>query len=279
MTIYPFLVHVGRFTITGYGLMLMAAFLVAGWVFARSLTAAGMEATIAWDSVVAAVIGGLVGGKVYYALLVHDLSALFSRGGLVWYGGFAGGVAAVAAYMWWKKLPILAMGDIIAPALAAGYSVGRVGCFLVGDDYGVPSQVPWAMAFPQGSPPTTAHELQQEFHLTLAPGTPPDRVFTVHPTQLYEVFISLAIFWLLWRLQKAAIANRQSALGGRAPGWIFGIYLALMGMERLFVEIFRAKDDRILGPFTLAQAISTILIVLGGWLVASRSRQGTLTTG
>ena len=270
MTIYPFLVHIGRFTITGYGLMLMAAFLVAGWVFAQSLTAAGMEATIAWDSVVAAVIGGLVGGKVYYALLVHDVSALFSRGGLVWYGGFTGGVAAVAAYLWWKKLPILALGDIIAPALAAGYAVGRVGCFLVGDDYGVPSQVPWAMAFPQGSPPTTARELQQEFHLTLPPGTPPDRVFTVHPTQLYEVFISLAIFVLLWR-----ISRRRN----HPAGWVFGIYLALMGMERLFVEIFRAKDDRFLGPFTLAQAISVVLIVCGGWLVASRSRQGTLTTG
>src|SRR5881394_3106264 len=85
MTIYPFLVHLGRFTITGYGLMLMAAFLMGGWVFAKSLEAAGMETTIAWDSVVAAVIGGLVGGKVYYAILVQDISALTSRGGLVWY--------------------------------------------------------------------------------------------------------------------------------------------------------------------------------------------------
>jgi phosphatidylglycerol:prolipoprotein diacylglycerol transferase len=260
MTAYPFLVHLGRFTITGYGLMLMAAFLIAGWVFAKSLERNGYDNTIAWDSVVMAVIGGLIGGKVYYALLVHDWNALVSRGGLVWYGGFIGGVLAVAAYMGWKKHPIPLMGDIIAPALAAGYSVGRIGCFLVGDDYGVPTLVPWAVAFPQGSPPTTARMLQQEFHVSLPPGTPPEQVFAVHPTQLYEVFIAFGIFMLLWRLGR----HRHGT------GWLLGLYLALMGMERLFVEIFRAKDDRFFGPFTLAQVISVIMIGVGGWLVWSR---------
>ena len=263
MTIYPFLIHLGRFTITGYGIMLMAAFLAAGWVFAKSLARFGYEPAIAWDSVVAAVIGGLVGGKVYYALLVHDIGALTSRGGLVWYGGFMGGVAAVAGYLWWKKQSIPEMGDIIAPALAAGYAVGRVGCFLVGDDYGIPTMVPWAMSFPQGSPPTTARMLEQEFHVQLPPGTPPDRIIAVHPTQLYEVFIAFAIFVLLWRI---------SARRAHARGWVLGIYLALMGMERLFVEIFRAKDDRFFGPFTLAQVISTIMIVVGAVLVARASK-------
>ena len=257
MTVYPFVVHVGRFSLTGYGLLLMCAFLTAGWVFARELENAGRDPAIAWDSVVFAVIGGLVGGKVYYAILVHDWSALTSRGGLVWYGGFTGGIAAVAAYMWWKRLSIPAMGDLIAPALAAGYAVGRVGCFLVGDDYGVPTHVPWAVAFPQGSPPSTARMLAQEFHVALPPGTPPDAVLTVHPTQLYEVMIALAIFVLLTRLKH----NRFG------PGWRSGIYLALAGMARLFVEIFRAKDDRILGPFTLAQALSVLVIAAGAALV------------
>jgi phosphatidylglycerol:prolipoprotein diacylglycerol transferase len=270
VTIYPFLIHLGRFTITGYGIMLMAAFLMAGWVFARALAAEGMEPTIAWDSVVAAVIGGLAGGKIYYAILFHDMTALTSRGGLVWYGGFIGGVTAVTGYLWWKKQPIMKLGDIIAPALAAGYAVGRVGCFLVGDDYGLPTQMPWGMAFPQGSPPTTARELVQEFHVVLPPGTPPDRIFPVHPTQLYEVFISLAIFWLLWR-----VSRRKNY----PTGWVLGIYLALMGMERLFVEIFRAKDDRLLGPFTIAQLISVLLILGGGWLVASRQAQKARLTG
>ncbi len=270
MTVYPFVIHFGRFTITGYGIMLMCAFLMAGWVFARSLEREGMEPTIAWDSVVMAVIGGLVGGKVYYALLVRDLGALTSRGGLVWYGGFAGGVTAVTLYLWWKKQPIMKLGDVIAPALAAGYSVGRIGCFLVGDDYGVPTLMPWGIAFPQGSPPTTAGALAREFHIALPPGTPADRVFAVHPTQLYEVFITFAIFVLLWRMSR----HRH------APGWLLGVYLALMGMERMFVEIFRAKDDRFLGPFTLAQAISVLTVGIGAWLIWKRQyAPNTLRTG
>lgn len=266
MTAYPFLIHLGRFTVTGYGIMLMAAFLIAGWVFAKSLAREGLEPTIAWDSVVVAVIGGLVGGKIYYAVLMKDWSALTSRGGLVWYGGFIGGVAAVAAYMWWKKHGIPRMSDLVAPALAAGYSIGRVGCFLVGDDYGVPTSVPWGVSFPMGSPPTSARMLTQEFGVQLPPGTPPETIFAVHPTQLYEVFIAFAIFVLLWRMQRH----------GHARGWLFGIYLALMGMERLFVEIFRAKDDRFVGPFTLAQLISVIMIVVGGWLVARNQRKVTV---
>lgn len=262
MTIYPFVIHLGKFTVTGYGIMLMAAFLMAGWVFARELARVDRDPTIAWDCVVFAVIGGLVGGKIYYALLVHDLSALFSRGGLVWYGGFIGGVSAVAFYVWWKKLPIPAMADLVAPALAVGYSVGRIGCFLVGDDYGLPTTVPWAMSFPLGSPPTTARMLEQEFHVVLPPGTPPETIIAVHPTQLYEVFFAFAIFLLLWRLRRHRFK----------PGWLMGVYCALMGMERMFVEIFRAKDDRILGPFTLAQLFSVLLVAVGAWVVKRRSR-------
>lgn len=260
MTVYPLLIHIGRFTITGYGIMLMAAFLTAGWVFAREQQRVGREPTVAWDCVVFAVIGGLIGGKIYYAVLVHDWSALFSRGGLVWYGGFTGGVLAVMGYLWWKRIPILSTADLVAPALAVGYAVGRVGCFLVGDDYGLPTHVPWAVAFPQGSPPTTAQVLQQEFHVAIPAGTPPDQVMAVHPTQLYEVLLSLAIFLLLWRARR----HRNQA------GWLLGVYLALMGMERLFVEIFRAKDDRILGPFTLAQAISVLAVAVGALLIAKK---------
>jgi len=265
MTVYPFVIHLGKFTITGYGIMLMAAFLVAGWVFAKELVRTGRDATIAWDSVVAAVFGGLIGGKVYYVLLVQDSSALFSRGGLVWYGGFIGGVLAVAGYMWWKKHSIPVMADLVAPALAIAYGVGRIGCFLVGDDYGLPTTVPWGVAFPQGSPPTTARMLQTEFGVALPPGTPPEQVMTVHPTQLYEVFIALGVFLLLWKLRRHRFA----------PGWLMGMYLALMGMERLFVEIFRAKDDRFLGPFTLAQVFSVLLIAVGALVVARTRKAAT----
>lgn len=262
MTVHPLVIHIGRLAITGYGIMMMCAFLVAGWVFARRLEEAKLDGAIAWDSVVFAVIGGLAGAKLYYALLVHEWAALFSRGGLVWYGGFGGGSVAVAGYAWWKKLPILRIGDLIAPALALGYAIGRVGCFLVGDDYGVPTSLPWAVAFPQGSPPTTARVLRDAFHVALPPGASPEQVLAVHPTQLYEVALTLGIFVLLWRLRGHA----------REAGWLFGLYLVLSGGARLFVEIFRAKDDRFFGPFTLAQVLSVTAVLVGAWLV---KRAGT----
>lgn len=269
MTVYPFLIHFGGFTITGYGIMMMFAFLTAGWVYAREVERAGMDPAIAWDSVVFAVLGGLTGGKLYYAVLVGDLGALFSRGGLVWYGGFTGGAVAVFAYMWWKRLPYRRVLDLISPALAAGYVIGRVGCFLVNDDYGRPTSLPWGMKFPRGSPPTTAGALEQQFHVAIPPLTPSDQVLAVHPTQLYEVALAFLIFWYLWRIR----VHRHAA------GWLFGLYLVLTGGARLFVEFFRAKDDRFLGTITLAQLLSLAVVALGAGLMmkyrAGEAARGT----
>lgn len=262
MTVYPFAIHLGRFAVTGYGIMMMFAFLVAGWVFARRLKEVGRSEEIAWDAVMWAVIGGLLGAKIYYAILTGDPASLLSRAGLVWYGGFIGGVIGVSGYLWWKRIAIGPMSDLIAPALAAGYSIGRIGCFLVGDDYGRPTDVPWAMAFPQGSPPTTARVLAQDFGIALPPNTPPDQVFAVHPTQLYEVFLALGIFLVLWRVREHR----------RGTGWLFGAYLLLSGCARMFVEVFRAKDDRFFGPFTLAQIISILLVATGAFLMQRATR-------
>lgn len=257
MTVYPLVFHLGPLTVTGYGLMMMAGFLVAGWVYARELTRRRLDTTIAWDTVVFAIVGGLAGSKAYYAISVGRFDALFTRGGLVWYGGFIGGTAAVLGYMWWKRLPIRTLLDAISPALAVGYLLGRVGCFLVNDDYGRPSHLPWAMAFPHGAPPSTAANLATLFHLTLPAGTPPDAVLTVHPTQLYEIALTFVAFALLWRWRERS----------HAPGWLFGAYLILSSIERIIVEIFRAKDDRVLGPVSVAQLLSAALVLIGVWLM------------
>lgn len=253
MTVYPFLIHVGRFTLTGYGIMMMLGFLVAGWIYAQELGRRGLDTAIAWDTVVFAVVGGLAGSKAYFAISVGRFDALLTRGGLVWYGGLAGGVAAVFAYMWLKKLPFRLALDAVSPSLAVGYLLGRVGCFLVNDDYGLPSRLPWAMAFPRGAPPSTAGVLSAQFHAAIPPGTSPDQVLTVHPTQLYEIVLTFAVFWLLWRWRE----HRHAA------GWLFGAYLVLSSIERIIAEIFRAKDDRVLGAVTVAQLLSIALILLG----------------
>jgi len=200
--------------------------------------------------VVAAVVGGIAGARLWYIAL-HG-GPLLARGGLVWYGGFIGGILAVMAMSWWKRVPIRFTFELTAPALAVGHALGRVGCFLVQDDYGMPTRLPWGMRFPQGQPPTTARALAQ-WGVTVPPGTPPDTVLAVHPTQLYEVAALLGIFWLLWRLRRHH----------HAVGWLFGMYMIAIGVERFLVEFLRAKDDRLLGMFTLAQAASVALFALG----------------
>jgi phosphatidylglycerol:prolipoprotein diacylglycerol transferase len=262
MTVYPLFIHIGRFTLTGYGIMMMLGFLVAGWIYGRELRRRALDPAIAWDTVVIAVVGGLAGSKLYFAISVGRIGALFSRGGLVWYGGLAGGVAAVFVYMWLKKLPLRVLLDAVSPSLVVGYLLGRVGCFMVNDDYGLPSRLPWAMAFPNGSPPTTARILREQFHAAVPAGIAPDQVLTVHPTQLYEIALSFVVFWLLWRRRE----HRHAA------GWLFGLYLVLSSLERIVAEIFRAKDDRIFGVVTVAQILSAGLIGLGVLLMRRLAR-------
>ena len=267
MTIHPFIIHLGPLEVTGYGLMLMVAFLMGGWLIARQLRERQLREEYAADIVAAAVIGGIIGAKLWYVALTRDPGALFSRGGLVWYGGFIGGALAVILNGWRLKVPLRWTMQIAAPALAAAYALGRVGCFLVNDDYGRPSSLPWAVRFPEGLPPSTAGNLHQLFGVPIPAGTDPSTVLAVHPTQLYEVAAMLLAFGVLWVLRKQ----------GKPIGWLFGLYLVLAGVERFLVEIVRAKDDRFLGPFTLAQLTSVVLVIIGtALLMLWRRREGPL---
>jgi phosphatidylglycerol:prolipoprotein diacylglycerol transferase len=257
MTVYPFVIHLGPLEITGYGLMLMVAFLMGGWLIARQLREKQLKEDYAADIVAAAVIGGIIGAKLWYVALTRDPGALFSRGGLVWYGGFIGGAIAVILNGWRLGVPLRWTMQITAPALAAAYALGRVGCFLVNDDYGRPTDLAWGMKFPEGLPPSTAGNLHNLFGIPVPPGLDPSTVLAVHPTQLYEVAAMLLVFAVLWSLRK------------RGPiGWLFGLYLIFAGVERFLVEIVRAKDDRFLGPFTLAQLTSVIIVAVGILLIS-----------
>jgi phosphatidylglycerol:prolipoprotein diacylglycerol transferase len=269
MTVYPFIIHLGPLEITGYGLMLMVAFLMGGWLIARQLRENQLREDYAADIVAAAVIGGIVGAKLWYVALTGDPGALFSRGGLVWYGGFIGGAIAVMLNSWRLKVPLRWTMQFTAPALAAAYALGRVGCFLVNDDYGRPTSLPWGMRFPEGLPPSTAGNLNQLFGVTIPPGLDPSTVLAVHPTQLYEVAAMLAVFAVLWSLRKR----------GYPVGWLFGLYLVFAGVERFLVEFVRAKDDRLIGVFTLAQLTSVIIVILGSLLLAKWRRASTPAPG
>jgi len=257
MTVYPFIIHLGPLEVTGYGIMLMVAFLMGGWLIARQLRELGLKEDYAADMVAAAVIGGIIGAKLWYVALTGDPDALLSRGGLVWYGGFIGGALAVILNSARRGVPVRWTMQVAAPALAAAYALGRVGCFLVNDDYGRPTDLPWGVKFPEGLPPSTAENLRNLFGIPVPAGLDPATVLAVHPTQLYEVGAMLVAFAVLWSLRK----------NGRPAGWLFGLYLVFAGIERFLVEILRAKDDRFLGPFTLAQLTSVIIVIIGAGLL------------
>jgi phosphatidylglycerol:prolipoprotein diacylglycerol transferase len=261
VTIYPFKLPLPFFPheITGYGLMMMVAFLTGGWLITLELRRRGLLEDYSADLVAAAVIGGVVGAKLWYVALFRDPGALFERGGFVWYGGFLGGTAAVLLNGWRLRVPLRWTMQLVAPALAAAYALGRVGCFLVNDDYGRPTTLPWAVRFPDGLPPSTAGNMHRLFGVPIPAGVDPNTVLAVHPTQLYEVAIMLAAFFVLWKWR----------LRARPVGWLFGAYLVFAGCERFFVEIFRAKDDRFLGPFTLAQLTSVLLVGVGAVILNS----------
>lgn len=265
------LFHIGKFSISPFGLMLVCAFLASylqlRWGLRRLEVGDEEDASAL---VFAAGLGGIVGAKVYYAILNMDWHVLFDRSGLVWYGGFVVGAAAVLVVIRRRRLPAWSLVDAVTPALALGYAVGRIGCFLVGDDYGRPSNLPWAMAFPVGLPRTTAGDLRQVFHLDIPSSIPDDALLRVHPTQLYETLACLAIWGLgVWLLRREAAHEG----GAPTPGFAGLVVLAFLALERFLVEFLRAKDDRFFGSFTLAQAISLALLVVAAALARWRRRR------
>ena len=258
----------GEVTITSFGVMMALAFLTAYWVLRAELKRLDGDPDVAADMLMGALIGGIVGAKIYYVILYWDRTVLdpfgmiFQRSGLVWYGGLIGGVLGVSWVVKRAGLSWAWAADACAPALALAYAVGRMGCFLVGDDYGRPTDSWVGIAFPNGVPPTNAGNLRR-FGVDIPPEISDGELLRVHPTQLYEVGMSLVIFFILWRLRTRP----------RQAGWLFGLWLAFAGAERFIVEIFRAKDDRFLGAFTVAQLISVGLII-AGLALAKRARAG-----
>jgi phosphatidylglycerol:prolipoprotein diacylglycerol transferase len=241
--------------------MMLLAFIAAGSVHRVQMKEAGADADVTWDLLFMAIVGGIIGAKLYYLFLnfprlVEDPSSLiFARGGLVWYGGFVGGLLLVVWQIRRSGLHLPTQADLVAPGLALAYAVGRIGCFLVGDDWGRPTGSWVGIRFPEGSPPTRVDIIEQDFGIQVDPELIArfGEIVPVHPTQLYEVGLSFLIFLLLWRLRKHL----------HLKGWLFMAWLALAGAERFLVEFFRAKDDRFFGFLTLAQVISLVLVLVG----------------
>jgi phosphatidylglycerol:prolipoprotein diacylglycerol transferase len=261
----PFEFKLGPFQLTGFGIAVLLAFVISQIIAERETARRGHDPAPISDLVFAAIVGTLVGAKLYYVIVItHDWRDIFSRGGFVFWGGFMGAVAACYIVAKLKKVDFVRTSDVAGIAIAAGYAVGRTGCWAVGDDYGRPWSGPLAVQFPQGAPPSTAGNMAQLFNMPLPAGTMPTDVLAVHPTQLYETVMGFAMFLILWRLRKHA----------HAEGWLFGVWMVLAGLERFIVEFWRAKDDRFVGPLTMAQAIALAIMALGVVVINTRRTPG-----
>ncbi len=233
--------------------MMALGFLVAGFFLKRELKRVGLPVDIGDLIVIGGVLGGVIGAKLYSVMeSLNDPNALslrsiFSGSGLVWYGGFIGATITVLVIIRLKRASILEVFDLLAPLLLLGYAFGRMGCFLSGDgDYGPPTNLPWGMAFPNGTVPTLEH---------------------VHPTPLYEILILSAMFAFLWKIRKRITPK----------GWNFGLYLILAGVERFITEFWRLTPVVALG-ITMAQFIGIASIIAGAALMLySRKTQPTIT--
>lgn len=251
--------------VTGFGLAVLLAFVISQIICQRELWRRGQdyEAEAIPDLIIAALLGTLIGAKGYYAILTGDFHSIFSRGGFVFWGGFMGAVFLCWLTIKLKKLNFLRIADVAGLAIAAGYSIGRTGCWAVGDDYGRPWSGPFSVKFPEGAPASTAFNMTQQFGVTFPAGTDPASVIAVHPTQIYETVMGFVMFMILWK-------NRKHQ---NAEGWLFGLYCVVAGVERFVVEFFRAKDDRIVAGMTLAQVIGLAIALTGVVVMAGKRRR------
>ena len=261
---HPFAYSYGPLGFTGFGIAVLLAFLVGQAVAQHELARRGYDAEPVSDMVFAAVVGGLLGAKLYYVIVLGHWDAMFERGGFVYWGGLIGGTLAVMAVVAKKRFGMWRMFDVSGIACAAAYAVGRTGCWAVGDDYGRPWTGFLAVTFPDGAPPSTAGIMAHEFGAVVPDGVSPNAVLSVYPTQLYEVALGFVMFLVLWRMRDHK----------HAEGWLFGVYMVLAGLERFAIEFFRAKDDRLLLGLTYAQGIALVFVAVGAVVMMLRSRVG-----
>jgi len=237
---YPELLRIGSFVVSSFGLMVALAFLAGYWIASLEFKRKKLDDKLLGNILLLSMLGGIGGAKLMYIFenvplsdfISSPFTHIFSRGGLTFYGGFIGAVLLFWILTIKNKVSFFKVMDAMAPALAIGHSIGRIGCFLVGDDYGIKSDVPWAVAFPKGLPPTTD---------------------PVHPTQIYEVILMGLVFFVLWKLRKRNTPD----------GWLFSILIILAGIERFLIEFIRSTTPSPIPDLSVAQLIAIGLIVIG----------------
>jgi len=239
---HPTLFTIGDISVSSFSFMVLIAFLVAYFVGESELKREGLNSNLADLLLIACVIGGLGGAKILFLYQQVPFSDFMSdpvrylASGFTFLGGFLGALILMWFVTQMKRVKYLLVTDAAAPALILAYAIGRIGCLLVGDDYGIPTNLPWALSFPNGSPPT---------------------YLTVHPTQIYDTISMLIFFIILWKIRK-----RDFPIG-----WMTAVTLMVLGVQRFLVEFIRSTTPSFVPGLSQAQIISIILVVVGGVLL------------
>ena len=207
--------------------------------------------------------GGFIGARVLYLVshpgVVRTWTDVFKvwQGGIVFYGCILGGLIGSLIYWFRKPFPFLAMADAVAPALALGCALGRLGCFLNGCCFGRMTDVPWAVSFPQGSLPWT-----RQVVAGLIPAAA-IRSLPIHPTQLYAVLDGIALLAVLtWFYPRR-----------RRDGEVMALLMVMYAVSRFLIEGFRSDEPALALGLTMSQWISVSLFVGGCLFWFHLSRQ------
>ena len=251
---YPRLFTTPVFTLHTFGVLLAAAYLSALWWLTRGARRDSLDPDAFMSVGMWTIVGAIIGAKVL--LVVREFPEYVASPSLLWsaslltsagdfYGGFIGGIAGFILYFWvHRELPFWRAADLCAPAIALGQAIGRIGCLMAGDDYGRPASVPWAVTF---NDPDAARVGGAPLGIPL------------HPVQLYESLVCLAIFFFLVWLRKRK----------RWDGEIFLAYTLLYAVNRFWLEFFRGDADRgfVFGDLLSTSQFIAIVMVLAALVV------------
>lgn len=238
----PTLLHFGKFTIYTYGFFLALGFLAGIFLAKYEAKRVGEDPDKILDLAFYILIAAIIGSRIFYVatnpkMYISSPLEIFKiwKGGLVFYGGFIAALITAILYTRAKKMPVWKTADILAPSLALGQTLGRMGCFFAGCCYGKACELPWAVTFNRPD--------------TLAPiGIP------IHPTQLYSAFTNFFIFTFLLFFR-----DRK-----KFQGQLFWSYVFLYGLTRSIIEIFRGdfRGELVFGALSISQATGIAMAVL-----------------
>ena len=241
---HPVLFNIGGWPVYSYGVLLAAAYLAGLQLAVVRARKAGLDGAKVMDFGIYLIIAALVGAKL--ALVIVDFSYYrtnpkeilsLARAGGVFYGGLVAALVVGLLLVKRYKLPVWKTGDLIAPGVALGHVIGRLGCLMAGCCYGRPTTVPWAITF---------HNPLASLNV----GTPLE--VPLHPTQLYDAGAELIILIALLTTEKK---------GKPFAGRTFWLYMLLYAISRYIIEIYRGDDRGVFfSTFSTSQLVSIVIV-------------------